>query len=579
MKKPTVDGLLVRTTLQVHTKEHRCQRIVRTPASPGGSGSTARHNSSMGVLGSAMLRAALLLLGLLALASGYIDVVELTASEIQAAYEQGEYTAEELTMAFLERIEKYEPVYNSFVYINPDAIEIARAMDMEYAESGPRGPLHGVPVVIKDNQNLAGVPTSNGYWGFRRSTGGLDMIPARDASVVARLKEAGAIIMGKTNLPDFARSGTITDSSANNRTYNSYGLDLVPGGSSGGTATAVSGSFAVLGLGTETGGSIQNPSAAQSLVGIKPSLGLVPIDGIAPLVAERDVAGPMTKTVEDAAATLEILAGVTLQDVRTFNGAESIPEEGYVSFLDAEGLQGKRLGVYDGNWGNPLDPEVEAAYEEMLGIVMELGAELVTNVFNETGWSGTWDGIPGNISTLYHGLSLYFQDLGDTSDFNSVEEWEEKTNRTMGEDSAIRSFSVTESGTGGDPLTSPTYWEYVSWRSGVYKKYREIMEEEELDGLIYPFSAIPLPTFESGSGVGAISVSEINHIGVPVLTLPAGYLDGGQPFAINFIGTDLYTEPELITMGYAFEQATMLREAPLGPAEQASLGNCQCTTF
>eukprot|EP00894_Picocystis_sp_ML_P003465 jgi/Pico_ML_1/53982/g4433.t1 len=407
-------------------------------------------NKAIGVLGSTMLHAALVLLGLLALASGDISVVELTATQVQEAYEQGEYTAEELTLAFLERIETYEPVYNAFVYLNPDAVETAKALDKEYAASGPRGPLHGVPVVIKDNMNLAGVPTSNGYWGFRRSTGGLDMIPSRDASVVARLQEAGAIIMGKTNLPDFARSGTVSDSSAINRTYNSYGLELVPGGSSGGTATAVSGSFAVLGLGTETGGSIQNPAASQSLVGIKPSIGLVPIDGIAPLVAQRDVAGPLTKTVADAAATLEVLAGVTIQDVRTYNGLASMPEESYVTFLDPEGLQGKRLGVYDGVWGNALSPEVEEAYNQMLDIAMDLGADLVTNVFNNSGWTEIYEDSPSNVTfgyTLYHDLNLYFQDLGDTSDFNSVEEWEEKTNRTMGDDSAVGPFSVTDSGT------------------------------------------------------------------------------------------------------------------------------------
>eukprot|EP00963_Diacronema_lutheri_P008677 scaffold770_cov362-Pavlova_lutheri.AAC.1 len=387
--------------------------------------------------------------------------------------------------------------------------------------------------------NLAGVPTSNGYWGFRRSTGGLDMIPSRDASVVARLQEAGAIIMGKTNLPDFARSGTVSDSSAVNRTYNSYGLNLVPGGSSGGTATAVSSSFAVLGLGTETGSSIQSPSASQSLVGIKPSIGLVPIDGIAPLVAQRDVAGPMAKTVEDAAATLDVLAGPTIQDVRTYNGLASIPEEGYVASLDSGGLQGKRLGVYDGVWDNPLSPEIDAAYNGILDIVMELGAELVTNVFNDSGWTEIYEDSPplytGYTETLYHDLNLYFQDLGDTSDFNSVEEWEEKTNRTMGEDAAVSPFSVTAEGTGGDPLTDPAYWEYAGWRSRVHKKYIEIMKEEQLDGLLYPFSAIPWPTFGSGLGVGAISVPQINHIGLPGITLPAGYLDGGQPFAIQLL--------------------------------------------
>ena len=212
-----------------------------------------------------------------------IDLVELTTDDVQAGYAAGNFTAVELTQAFLDRIERYEPYYNAFISMNPDALITAAELDVEYASDGPRGPLHGVPVVIKDNIDYGGLVTTAGWEGFSQETGGVDMIPDDDASVVTRLREAGAIILGKTNLPDFAAHGTRTNSTVAGRTLNPYNVSKVPGGSSGGTATAVNASFAVLGLGTETGGSIQNPASAQALVGVKPTYGLVPIEGVVPI--------------------------------------------------------------------------------------------------------------------------------------------------------------------------------------------------------------------------------------------------------------------------------------------------------
>ena len=198
-----------------------------------------------------------------------IDVTELTVADVQAGLAAGDFTAVDLTRAFLARIAQYESHYNAFISMNPDAIAIAERLDVEYAGAGPRGPLHGVPVVIKDNIDYGGRVTTAGWEGFSAATGGVDMIPDDDAAVVSRLRAAGAVILGKTNLPDFAGHGTRTNSSVEGQTLNPYNTDKVPGGSSGGTATAVNASFAVLGLGTETGGSIQNPASAQGLVGVK----------------------------------------------------------------------------------------------------------------------------------------------------------------------------------------------------------------------------------------------------------------------------------------------------------------------
>ena len=257
-----------------------------------------------------------------------IDVVEMTTKDVLAGYAAGDFTAVELTRAFLDRIARYESHYNAFISMNPDALAAAAALDVEYAGSGPRGPLHGVPVVIKDNIDYGGLVTTAGWEGFSRATGGIDMIPDDDAAVVTRLREAGAIILGKTNLPDFAGHGTRTNSTVAGQTLNPYNTDKVPGGSSGGTATAVNGSFAVLGLGTETGGSIQNPASAQGLVGVKPTYGLVPLEGVVPLSGTYvDVVGPIAKSVYDAALTLDILAGPTPEDLATYSAVGHMPEQ------------------------------------------------------------------------------------------------------------------------------------------------------------------------------------------------------------------------------------------------------------
>src|ERR1043165_9268496 len=214
-----------------------------------------------------------------------IDVVELTIGQVQADYAAHKYTAVQLVQAYLDRIATYEAHYNAFISMNPNALKEAAELDRELAQKGPRGPLHGVPIVVKDNIDVAGLVTTAGFAGFSKATGGIDMIPAQVAEVVARLRKAGVIILGKTNMPDFAGNGTYSKSTVAGQTFNPYADDREPGGSSGGSATAVSASFAVFGMGTETGGSIQNPSSAQALVGMKAPFGLVPLAGVVPIDA------------------------------------------------------------------------------------------------------------------------------------------------------------------------------------------------------------------------------------------------------------------------------------------------------
>ena len=502
-------------------------------------------------------------------AAQQIDGVEMTVADVQAAYANGTFTAVALTQAFLDRIETFEPHYNAFISMNPDALEIAASLDAEYAATGPRGPLHGVPVVIKDNIDYGGLGTTVGYEGFSAAAGGLDMVPDDDAAVVSRLREAGAIILGKTNLPDFASHGTRTVSSVAGVTLNPYNVDMVPGASSGGTATAVNASFAVLGLGTETGGSIQNPSSAQALVGVKGTYGLTPIEGIYPLSGSYvDVVGPMARTVYDAAVTLDVLAGPTPEDYATYAAAQHIPEGGYVAGLDAGSLEGKRFGLVGTGWREqwlPLDPLTEVEYRKAVDVLIGLGAEVVEDPFEGSGFRELYRE-QARVSTSTYDQALYFRGLGPNAPFNSIAEWEELTGRSFGRGRGRRGGpppvpalpSATESGDA-----------FQAWRIEIRALFRGVMEEHDLDGLFFPQSGTPNRPLvhdpenpESRPNDWAeIPSNIINDIGLPTVTVPYSYYEDGSPFVLAWIG-DTWSEPQLLSWAYAMEQATHARRAP-----------------
>lgn len=496
-----------------------------------------------------------------------VDVVELTAEQLAEGYAEGRYTVTEVTRAFLDRIERYEDRYNAFISMNPDALADAAALDAELAAGASRGPLHGVPVVIKDNIDIAGLVTTAGWDGFSAATGGVDMVPQDDAAIVERLREAGVVLLGKTNLPDFAGHGTRTQSSVAGVTLNPYNVDKAPGGSSGGTATAVASSFAVLGLGTETGGSIQNPAAAQALVGVKPTYGLVPLEGVVPLSGSYvDVAGPLAKTVMDAAMALDVLAGPTTEDLATFAGAEHLPEGGYAAGLERGALEGRRFGLVGEGWREqflPLAPETEAQYREAIAAVEALGAVTVEDPFAGSGFRELWDDREGNSTSAYD-MHLYFQQLGDDAPFNSIEGWEALAGREYprgrrnGELVPPVRPSATERGDA-----------YQGWRADFIALFRQVLEDHELDGLLFPQAGSPAPDLVQDperpdfnpNNWPELPSNIVNDLGVPVVTVPFGWYDDGTPFVLAFIG-DRWSEAELLMWAYDLEQATLARRAP-----------------
>ena len=297
-----------------------------------------------------------------------IDLVEMTAEQAQAGFASGAFTSEALTQAFLDRIAAYNPQYNAIIFLNPDALADARAIDRRRAAGEALGPLAGVPVVVKDPMDMVGFPTTAGWSLLHSKTGGVDLMPGTDSPVVARMRAAGTVILGKTNVPILSHTGADANSSWAGPTYNAAGREFLPGGSSAGTATAVAASMAVLGLAEETGGSIQNPASAQGLVGIKPTFALVPNAGVMPLAALRDVVGPIARCVRDAALTLDVLAGYSSEDPKTIAGVGHKPKGGYTSLLQEGALRGKRVGLYGPGWRTlPLSEECTALYGRAKG--------------------------------------------------------------------------------------------------------------------------------------------------------------------------------------------------------------------
>ncbi|WP_174243249.1 amidase, partial [Beijerinckia sp. L45] len=260
----------------------------------------------------------------------------MTVADVQAAFAAGALTSEALTQAYLDRIALYNSRYVAVITMNEDALADARAIDKRRAAGEALGPLAGVPVVVKDTMDMAGLPSTGGWRLLSARAGGTDLIPATDSPVVARMRAAGCIILGKTNVPVLSATGSHASDSWAGVGLNAVMPDRIPGGSSAGTATAVAGSMAVLGLAEETGGSIQNPASAQDLVGIKPTFALVPNAGVMPLAGStRDVVGPIARCVRDAALTLDVLAGFSPEDPKTVAGIGHKPKGGYAADLSA----------------------------------------------------------------------------------------------------------------------------------------------------------------------------------------------------------------------------------------------------
>ena len=490
---------------------------------------------------------------------GRIEVAELTIGQVQADYAARKYTAAQLVQAYLDRIATYEPHYNAFISMNPKALDEARELDRELARTGPRGPLHGVPIVVKDNIDMGGLVTTAGFAGFSTATGGIDMIPAQDADVVARLRRAGAIILGKTNMPDFAGNGTYSKSTVAGQTFNPYADDRAPGGSSGGSATAVNANFAVLGIGTETGGSIQNPASAQALVGMKPTFGLVPLSGVVPIDATfRDVVGPITRSVADAAIVLDVIAGPSNRDLASYASVGKKSATSYTASLSAKSLAGKRFGLVGAGWRRnflPLAPETKVIYEQAVAALKARGAEVVEDPFLNSGWIDLYRSQPqANVGA--HDMFVYLQGLAANSPFHSVEEWEKVSGKRM-----------ANGGGRGNPVAVTATEQidaYGAWRRDMRALFRKVLADNKLDGLFFPQAGAPISRRNGDATPNdhpELPSNVINDIGLPTVTFPYAYYADGTPFNLAFIG-DLWTDDKLLAWAYDLEQATRARVQP-----------------
>jgi amidase/aspartyl-tRNA(Asn)/glutamyl-tRNA(Gln) amidotransferase subunit A len=485
---------------------------------------------------------------------------EITVEELIEGYESGVYTAENVVKAYLDRIAKYEPKYNAFTMLNQKVLEEAREIDRKRKAGEKLGPLAGVPIVIKEPVDMVGFPSTMGWEPLAPEKGGIALIPEKDAPVVARLKEAGALIIGRTNIPAFSASGTNASTSWDGNTYNAFGRKFAPGGSSSGTAMAVSGNFAVLGIAEETGGSIQNPAAAQGVVGIKPTFGLVPNVGVVPLGGStRDVLGPHARTVKDAARMLDVVAGYSHEDPKTVASIGNMPAGGYTSQLSTQALKGKRIGLFGPGWRNvELTPETKELYDKAIKDLEAQGAIVVQDPFAGSGFAEYVAGISSRIGieSFIYDLESYLNRLGPSAAIKSVEELLEKTGQKPPVLERYYGDNVP------DPKGEPDLSKFIEARTDLLKIFNAVMDKNDLDALFFPQMYKETPPLDSDDSIGALTVSEINIAGVPLVTVPGGYYKSGAPFAVVFFGK-MWSEADLLGYAYDYEQATKHRKAPV----------------
>lgn len=495
-----------------------------------------------------------------------IDVMQESVMSVGVAITGKAFSAVDLTAACLMRINETEPYLNAFIWLNESALSDAATIDAEIADGHRRGPLHGVPVAIKDNMNLAGTRTTAGYAGFASDNrvidpvvgalNGFDLIPSHDATLVTKLKEAGAIIIGKSNLPDFGLDGLRAQSSHNGDTLNVYDPCFAPGASSTGSATAVAAGMGIVGIGTDTAGSILFPASAQSLVGLKPSLGLVPTDGVYPGLFNHDVAGPIGKTVADVAVVMDVIAN---------RKADQVP---YVKALEAGAFAGKRIGLFEpGIWSAGLHPLVEQHYARMVEIVKGLGAETVAVVFGDTDWQQRWVSRKAfsQCNAYLAGVDVYLASLGGNNP-SSRSDFEYRAGFGIGLGNTAPLYNLLANPAINVKIDSSEISEVVEQAKALSEYYERIMTDKQIAALLMPRSSQPLPNLD-GNTLQYLSDqivgTEVNELGLPVITVPAGYLADGRPIAIDIVGSKRFSEAEILSLAFDFEAETGLRKTPV----------------
>jgi amidase len=489
-------------------------------------------------------------------------LAEATIADLQDGMTSGKWTARAITEAYLARIEAVDrsgPALRSVIEVNPDALAIADALDRERREKSPRGPLHGIPVLVKDNIDTADRMAT--------TAGSLALVgakPPADAFVVRRLREAGAVLLGKTNLSEWAniRSNTSTSgwSGRGGLTRNPYALDRNPCGSSSGSGVAAAANLCAVAVGTETDGSVVSPSSANGIVGIKPTVGLISRSGIIPISQSQDTAGPMARTVRDAAILLGALAGADAED-RATTAPERRAAPDYTAFLDPAGLKGARIGVVRGLFGF-LD-RVDAVMAEALAALRSGGAELVDPVeLTSAARIGEPEGAVLHYE-LKAGLNAYLARLGPGAPVKSLADVIAFNEKHAKEEMPYFGQETFRKAEAKGPLTSFEYLEALakSRRLARTEGIDATMDRHGLDALVAPTlgPACVTDLVNGDRWLGDASTAPA-VAGYPHVTVPAGFVFG-LPVGLSFFGR-AWSEGTLLKVAYGFEQATKHRKAP-----------------
>ena len=488
---------------------------------------------------------------------------EITADDLQRMMESGEHTARSITEAYLGRLDALDrqgPELRSMIEINPDALAIADELDAERRANGPRGPLHGIPVALKDNLDTHDrMTTTAGSLALEGS------IPPRDSFVAERLRAGGAILLGKLNMSEWAyfrgERATSGWSARGGQCKNPYALDRNPCGSSSGSGTAASANLCALTVGTETGGSIMCPSSSNGIVGIKPTVGLWSRSGIIPISHSQDTAGPMTRTVRDAAILLGGAVGVDPRDEAT-SASEGHLHTDYAQFCDPAGLQGARIGVARSFTG--FDPRVMALFEDAIQAMAAAGAVIVDPAnLPQAAWN---DELPLLLLEYEFkaDLNAYLATLGPDAPVRTLAEIiafnEANAELEMPYFGQERMIASEARG----PLTDEAY---LNAKRTIQRANREdgidaLMDEHQLDAIVAPTRDLPWVTdhikgdrLDGGSSAGPAAIA-----GYPDISVPMGFVSG-LPAGVSFFGR-AWSEPVLIRIAYAYEQATQQRRAP-----------------
>lgn len=481
---------------------------------------------------------------------------EATVTELQTMMQKGEMTSRQITQAYLDRIADLDKKLNSMIEINPDALAIADQMDKERKGGKVRGPLHGIPVAIKDNIDTADK--------MKTTAGSLALLdaptPKQDAFLVKQLREAGAVIIGKTNLSEWANFRSTKSSSGwsgrGGQTRNPYILDRNPCGSSSGTGSAIAANLAAVGIGTETDGSIICPASTCGIVGIKPTLGLVSRSGVIPIAHSQDTAGPMTRTVADAAVLLGVLVGTDSEDSITSQAGKG--EKDYTKYLQKEGLRGMRIGVARQFFGrnDKIDKVIEPHLQVLKG-----GGAILTDIefpklrdFGDAEYEVLLYEFKEDLNKYLAGRGSQYKTLKDLMEFN--EKNADKEMPYFGQEIFIQAEAK------GD-LNHPAY-RIALLQSKLMTQEQGIdgvMDKNKLDAIVAPSGGVAWMTDPVNGDCGVFESSSLAAVsGYPNITVPAGYVQG-LPAGISFFGR-AFSEGVLIKAAYAFEQATKARKVP-----------------